>query len=304
MNKKAIIFDIQRASVYDGPGIRTTIFLKGCPLKCMWCHNPESQSFSDQLFYYYDKCTKCTMCHVVCENNVHEFIKERHKVNFNLCKACGKCVEECNTRALKISGTKMSIGEVMSVVEADKDFYQNSNGGVTISGGEPLAQISFVKHLLKKCKSQGINTCIETSGYVPSVKFKKILSLVDILLFDYKITGAENHKKYTGVSNELILENLDIAYQSGVPIVLRCPVIPGINDTVEHFKGIRELELKYPNLKGIELLPYHSIGNSKRKSIGLETTLPELSTISAELKEKWMEKLKELKCTKVKFGWD
>ena len=303
MSSKAILFDIQRSSIHDGPGIRTTVFFKGCPLKCLWCHNPESNEHSQQLFFFYDKCTHCGICVQVCKNNVHQLISSKHTIDYNACDLCGKCVEECNSTALKIIGTEMTVDEIMDIVVADIDFYKNSNGGITLSGGEPLMHFPFAMELLKRCKDIGINTCIETSGFISSEKFTQILPYVDTLLFDYKITGSEDHKKYTGVTNELILNNLDLAYQFGTPLILRCPIIMGINDTIEHFRGIRALDEKYPNLYGIELLPYHSIGNSKRTSLGIETTLPNLETTPPELAASWLGQLKKMKCEKVKIDW-
>jgi pyruvate formate lyase activating enzyme len=192
----------------------------------------------------------------------------------------------------------MTIDEVMCEVTADIDFYNNSGGGVTLSGGEPLQHFSFSMELLQRCRELGVSTCVETSGYVSEVHFREILPLIDILLFDYKITGSDEHKKYTGVPNEPILGNLDIAYHAGIPIILRCPVIPGINDTEQHFRYIRALDEKYPNLKGIEILPYHDTGNHKRTSIGNEITLPGLSTTPPEVSGEWLIQLKKLGCEK------
>jgi len=302
MSEKAIVFDIQRASLHDGPGIRTTVFLKGCPLECLWCHNPEAVASSRQLFFYYDKCTQCGDCASVCEDDVHHLTEGTHTIDYDKCTLCGKCVEACNSNALKIIGKVMNIEEVMAEVMADYDFYANSNGGITISGGEPLLHFPFVQELLRCCKEKGVNTCIETSGFASEVHFREILPLIDILLFDYKMTGSDEHRNYTGVSNESILSNLDIAYHEGIPIILRCPVIPGINDTEKHFNAIRELDKKYPKLKGIELLPYHDVGNNKRTSIGAVMTLSDLNTTSPEICQKWLVQLKELGCEKATIG--
>jgi pyruvate formate lyase activating enzyme len=302
MSEKAIVFDIQRASLHDGPGIRTTVFLKGCLLNCLWCHNPEAVSPKRQLFFHFDRCTHCGDCARVCENRLHQVMDGSHTIDFEACRLCGKCVDTCNSGALKISGVEMDVEEVMTEVMADFDFYSNSGGGVTISGGEPMLHFPFVMELLQRCREKGVNTCIETSGYVSEVQFRKILPFVDTLLFDYKISGSYEHRRYTGVANELILNNLAYACDSSVPTILRCPVIPGINDTEEHFRYIRLMDKIYPNLKGIELLPYHSAGNNKRISLGSEETLCGLGTTPPEVATDWLEQLKRLGCKKVRIG--
>lgn len=196
----------------------------------------------------------------------------------------------------------MTTDEVLQEVLADFDFYKNSGGGITLSGGEPLLQFSFSMEMLKKCKERGVNTCVETSGELSSQKFIEILPFIDVLLFDYKATGLINHKKYTGVSNDRILKNLDTAYHYGIPVILRCPIIPGINANDLHFKAICELDKKYPDLQGIEILPYHTMGNSKRISIGLEETLSDLKTVPPEVADKWIEQLQNFGCPKAKIG--
>ncbi|MHC1705696.1 MAG: glycyl-radical enzyme activating protein [Tenuifilaceae bacterium] len=302
MSEKAIVFDIQRASLHDGPGIRTTIFLKGCPLNCLWCHNPESGDANCQLFFYFDKCTQCGDCVKVCDSIVHYFTDGRHAIDYNKCRFCGKCIEACTFNALKIVGKEMDIDEVMPEIMADFDFYKKSEGGMTLSGGEPLFQFSFSMALLKRCREMGVNTCVETSGYISEVAFQQILPYIDVLLFDYKVTGDDDYKKYTGVSNALIIKNLDIAYNYGIPIVLRCPIIPGINDTDLHLMGICEMDKKYPNLKSIEILPYHTLGNSKRISTGISKTLTHLKTVPPEISEKWIEQLRKSGCNKAKIA--
>lgn len=302
MSEKAIIFDIQRASLHDGPGIRTTVFLKGCPLDCLWCHNPESTPANRQLFFHFDKCTQSGDCAKVCTENVHNFVNGKHIIDYDKCTLCGKCVEACNFGSLKIIGNEMTVDEVMTEVMADYDFYKNSGGGITLSGGEPLYQYYFAKAILKHCKKMGVNTCVETSGFVSPFKFKQLLPFIDILLFDYKITDTEDHEKLTGVPNQVILENLNAAYRYGTSIYLRCPIIPGINDNDWHFNAIAELAEKYPKLKAIEILPYHNMGNSKRISIGINETLIELKTVLPENSNKWIAQLRSLGCDNVKIG--
>jgi pyruvate formate lyase activating enzyme len=302
MSEKAIIFDIQRSSLHDGPGIRTTVFLKGCPLNCVWCHNPEAAKVEPQLFFHYDKCTHCGKCIPVCPQNAHSILENTHSIDFDKCTLCENCVEVCNFDALKIVGKEMSVDEVMTEVMADFDFYKNSGGGITLSGGEPLFQYSFAKEILKRCKELGVNTCVETSGFVSPFKFRQLLPFIDGLLFDYKITDSEDHENYTGVPNHVILENRNAAYRYGTPIYLRCPIVPEINDNDWHFNAIAELSEKYPKLKSIELLPYHDMGNSKRISIGNSETLTELKTVTSETAQQWIEKLRLLGCDTAKIG--
>jgi pyruvate-formate lyase-activating enzyme len=196
----------------------------------------------------------------------------------------------------------MGVDAVMLEVMADMDFYLSSGGGVTLSGGEPLFQHAFSWEILRRSQQAHIHTCIETSGFVAPAKFEAVLPAVDLLLFDYKATKDEDHRSFTGVSNEQILVNLAAAYQRGKAIILRCPIIPGLNDTTEHFRGIRALDEQYPRLRGIELMPYHDFGNSKRPSIGLAETPLKLRVPGETEPIRWLEELKDLGCTKVRIG--
>ena len=297
-----MVFDIQRGSLHDGPGIRTTVFLKGCPLHCLWCHNPEAAQLGRQLFFAFDRCAACGECAQVCAAQVHQVQNGSHRIDYSRCQACGSCVRACPNRALKLVGRWMDVSEVMLEVTADREFYQNSRGGLTLSGGEPLAQFSFSLNLLKAARSQGIHTCLETCGYAPQKRFAQIIPFVDLFLLDYKITGRAQHKQYTGVPNELILSNLDFLVRSGQPVILRCPIIPGINDTHEHFAAIQALNQKYPSLVAIEILPYHDMGNPKRTSLGLPMTLTGLKTTQPELAQEWAAQIRELGCSRVQIG--
>jgi pyruvate formate lyase activating enzyme len=207
------IFDIQRFALHDGPGIRTTVFLKGCPLSCTWCCNPESQNPSPQLGYDEDKCTHCLKCTVVCPTGALTAKDSRLTVDFSLCNACGKCVGECPESALKIYGYEADSEDVMQQVVRDKEYFDNSGGGLTISGGDPLFQPEFTIELLKKAKALNINTCIETSAFASKDVFEKLLPLVDFFYIDYKITGNNRHKDYTGIPPKQVLSNIDFLCQ-------------------------------------------------------------------------------------------
>mgnify|MGYP001540650927 FL=1 len=254
---KAMIFDIQRNSFVDGPGIRTTVFFKGCNLRCKWCHNPESQSFEKQMLFYKDKCTGCGKCREVCPNHLQS------------CDFCGKCELYCPAEARKICGREYTSDEVLAEVIKDKAFYDNSGGGVTFSGGECMLQLDFLREILDKCKSAGIHTAVDTAGNVPWESFEKILPFTDLFLYDIKAFGAELHRKGTGVSNELILENLK-NLSGRADIIVRIPVIGGYNDNDEEIRQIADF-LKQIKIIKAELLPYHAMGEHKYTALGRNT---------------------------------
>ena len=271
----AMIFDIERNSYVDGPGIRTTVFLKGCPLSCVWCHNPESQSFEKQIMFYKSKCIGCGKCREVCPNNLKS------------CDFCGKCELYCPADARKICGKEYTTDEVLKEIVKDKPFYENSGGGVTLSGGEPLAQYDFSLELLKKAKENGIHTAIETCGYAEKSKILEIAKYVDLFLFDCKKTDQELHKKYTGVDNKIILDNLKALSDAGSKIILRCPIIPGFNDRAEHFKGISEIAGKLSGIEHIEVEPFHPHGESKYSALGRKYA--NIKTPDTETVRRWKE---------------
>jgi pyruvate formate lyase activating enzyme len=301
-NLTELVFDIQRGAMHDGPGIRTVVFLKGCPLNCQWCHNPEARSFEAQLFWYSDRCVHCGACAEACQYGVHIFENGIHSLEFDRCVLSAECIQVCQHDALKIIGTETSILEILEEVLPDQAYYDKTGGGITLTGGEPMSHPEFVVELLRQCKQLGIHTCIETAGSVSRERFERVLPLVDHFLFDYKLSDPIDHKRYTGVTNELILENLDYLYHSGATITLRCPIIPGINDTSEHFQAIHALSITYPNLAGIELLPYHDMGKSKAQSVGLDIPLEHLKTTPKEVSEKWRTTLESLGTEKVVIG--
>ena len=264
---KGRIFNIQKFSVNDGPGIRTTVFLKGCPLTCIWCHNPESISGDKDIFYDSNKCILCGKCETVCKNNCHHIGDKKHLFDRNKCNNCGECANNCIPGALECVGDEKTVQEVLDEVLKDSVFYGDT-GGLTLSGGEPMCQIDFIYELLSGIKKYGINTCLETCGYTKEENFRKISKLVDLFLYDYKESDPERHKKFTGVSNQLILNNLKLLNELGSKIVLRCPIIPGYNDRTEHFNEIANIANKVENIIEINIEPFHPLGREKYHMLG------------------------------------
>ena len=248
---KATIFDIERNSFVDGPGIRTTVFFKGCNLRCAWCHNPESQNPNVQMMFYADKCIGCGKCREKCPNALQ------------VCILCGRCAVYCPHDAREICGKEYTADEVLREILKDKTFYENSGGGVTFSGGECMLQIDFLEEILQECKRNGIHTAVDTAGYVPYKRFERIIPYTDLFLYDVKRFDNEKHRQYTGVGNELILENLKSLLATAKPIWVRIPIIPTVNDTEEEMKKIRSFFDSFGFPKKIELLPYHAMGEHK-----------------------------------------
>lgn len=260
------IFNIQRFSTSDGPGIRTVVFLKGCPLNCAWCHNPESKRIETEIFYKPDICVGCGSCVNVCANNCHTFTDAMHYFNREKCDGCGQCINVCCTKALEICGEEKTAEEIMEIVLRDKPFYEESGGGITLSGGEPLVQYGFTLSLLKLAKEQGLHTAIETSGFAGK-DIKELNRYIDLWLYDMKLFPEDEHIKYTGVSNEKIFENLYMLDRMGAQIILRCPIIPKVNLTEKHFMALAELVDKLNGIMAIHLEPYHPLGLSKAQQL-------------------------------------
>ena len=268
----AEIFDIQRFSVDDGPGIRTTVFFQGCSLDCAWCHNPEGKVKRNRVFFNEMKCVSCKICESVCPAACHKTEGEKHLIYRDSCLACGKCAAACPNSALRFPYRTLSVDEAFEAVVADEIFYKNSGGGVTLSGGEPLLQAEFAAELASRLKKRGIHVCIETAAYVPEESVAAVAELCDLFLFDIKETDAERHKAYTGKDNSLILENLRFIDSLGKKIVIRCPLIPGLNLREEHAEKLCELVNSLTNVERVELLPYHSLGLGKYRELGLEAS--------------------------------
>lgn len=286
------VMNIQRFCVDDGPGIRTTVFLSGCPLKCLWCHNPESWKINGKLFYYPEKCVSCGKCTLICD--CHSIVDGKHQLERSKCISCGKCVATgCN--AFEMSAKDYSVQEVMDIVLKDQRYYENSKGGVTFSGGEPMVQFEFLKELMKQSKKNGLHVCLETCGYAPTEKYLEISKYVDLFLYDYKMTDEKTHIQYTGVSNQLILENLKVLNDTGAQIVLRCIIVPGVNDNEEHFDAIGHLADQYDGIIEVDVEPYHDMGNSKRERLGEKTVLTGIVPVDKQEKERYIREIKTKK---------
>ncbi len=263
---KGRVFNIQRFSSSDGPGIRTVVFLKGCPLNCIWCHNPESKNTQAEILYQKDFCVGCGKCVDACAENGHFFVNGVHDFSRKRCVGCGACAQVCSTKALKTCGEKKSTEEIIANVMRDKMFYEESGGGLTISGGEPLMQYDFALTLLKLAKECGLNTALETCGF--SYRDLSVINeYTDLWLYDIKLFSKEEHMKYTGVSNEIIFKNLELLDEVGGKIVLRCPIIPEVNLFERHFCEIAKLANKLSNVEAIHLEPYHPLGISKAQQL-------------------------------------
>lgn len=277
----AMIFNIQRFSVDDGPGIRTTVFFKGCPLSCIWCHNPESHRREPELMYNAQKCISCGACSTVCDHGGHTFDGERvHILDRADCIACGACAGICPTKAVEMAGREESVENILKEVLSDKIFYEQSGGGMTVSGGEPLYQPKAVTALCKAAKEAGLHVAMETCGFASETTVRTVAEWVDLFLFDYKAT-ADTHETLTGVPQKPILDTLALLAELGKDVILRCPIIPGCNDTEEHFADIVALAKQYDNVKEVHLEPYHPLGISKLEQLGRAVTYDNRSFLDA-----------------------
>jgi glycyl-radical enzyme activating protein len=278
------LFNIQRFSIHDGPGVRTTVFFKGCNIRCKWCHNPESISIDNQIEFYPEKCIGCGACFQVCPNGVH-FIDENqeHRLNRIKCNGCLLCTETCYSNALVSVGRNVDVAYILKSVTADKLYYKNSSGGVTFSGGEAMLQIDFLEEILHRCKQEDIHTAVDTAGCVPWSCFQRILQTTDLFLYDVKAADSTRHKQLTGVDNYLILENLKRLSDAGKQIYVRIPFIVGFND--DQIEAIANI-LKPLNIAKVEVIPYHKLGNSKYAALDIKNELLETETPAEELVEK------------------
>lgn len=281
MKTTGIVFDIQKFCINDGPGVRTTVFLKGCQMRCLWCHNPESMSQRKQLSFNADKCLNCQACAQVCAH--HRFVDGIHQIDFAACDGCGKCVEVCPAQALKIYGEEVTAEQIIQEVLKDKIYFAKTGGGITLSGGEALHQFTFALELAQLSKQAGLHVCLETNGASKSEHYQQIAPFVDCFLVDYKATGDKLHKTLTGLSRRLVDQNMKLLHQLGCPVILRCPLIPGYNLSLEHFQAIGEMVERFDNILHVEILPYHNFGARKAREIGeiytVDSEMPDEATI-------------------------
>jgi len=266
--KKGVIFDIRKYSIHDGPGIRTTVFFKGCPLRCWWCHNPEGQDVEPELVYRKSRCFGCDECSKSCQREAISLVAQSISVNREKCVPCNNCCRVCPSDALSIAGKQMTVKEILEEIEKDRTFYEESRGGVTFSGGEPLMQPDFLNALLNECKERATHTAVNTCGFAQYEIIDRIRDKVDLFLYDIKTMDNRKHRKYTGASNEQILKNLKKLAESGSSIVISFPIIPGINDDDKNVTRTAEFISSLPNIQQVNLLPYHRAGIEKYKNLG------------------------------------
>ena len=289
------IFNIQRFSVHDGPGIRTTVFLHGCPLRCLWCHNPEALSPFGSILFDRKRCIACKNCLNVCKVDALALNQGKIELDRQVCTLCGACATVCPSGALTQVGYKMTAKELFEIVLKDRIYYQDSGGGLTISGGDPLLQVSFVQVQLHLAKEAGIRTAIDTCGHGTQESLESLLSDTDLFLFDLKHWDPVEHERLTGVRNDKIIESRRYLSDCAEEICIRIPVIPGCNDDPEVFRGMAELISGLDHISRVELLPYHPLGTAKYEQLGLENHLPGvqmparvyLEELACILKEQW-----------------
>ncbi len=272
-----IVFNIMRFTVNDGPGIRTTVFLKGCPLHCLWCHNPEAISPQPELFIRADLCIRCGACLEACPHAAVRREDDMFVTAREVCRRCGCCVEACWSGARELVGREMTTEEVLEEVSRDTVFYDESRGGVTFSGGEPLLQHEFLASVLQGCRDRGIHTAVDTSGYAAPTVLDAVAEVADLFLYDFKLFDEERHRRFTGVSNRLILENLRRLTARKSSVIVRVPLIPGINDDDENIRAIGEFVASLGGISEIDVLPYHETGLAKYGRLGRVYALREVA---------------------------
>lgn len=280
--ENGIIFDVKRYAIHDGPGIRTTVFLKGCPLRCQWCANPESQKKAPEIAYLASECIGCGECAANCPEQAVAFDSGRPLRDIDKCVTCGRCAEQCPAEALQLMGRRTTVDGVFDDIMADQPFWDRSGGGVTLSGGEPLMQLGFAAALLRRCRENYLHTVLDTCLHVPTPSLETVYADVDLFLCDLKLMSASRHRAFTGFTNELILQNMTLLLKSGKDVLVRRPLIPGINDDADELNALgKYLQSLRPGVQ-LELLPYHRLGISKFDRLGREYRLAKIKPPTEE----------------------
>jgi pyruvate formate lyase activating enzyme len=277
-----MIFDIRKYSIHDGPGIRTAVFFKGCPLECPWCHNPEGRSYQPELIFRPARCILCDDCLNVCPNAAVTRLGDEIRIDRTRCTVSGECAQACNAEALQVVGRKVTVAQVLTEIERDAVFFEQSGGGVTFTGGEPLAQPRFLLELLSECRNYNLHTAVDTCGFASWKTLDGIRPFVDLFLFDLKLMDEARHRQWTGMSNNRILSNLRRLSELGHQVIIRIPIIPGINDDEENLGQTAKFLTSLPNVPPVELLSYHNIAEGKYAGLGMEYPLPEINPPTPE----------------------
>jgi pyruvate formate lyase activating enzyme len=276
------IFDIKKFAIHDGPGVRTTVFFKGCPLGCWLCHNPESQAFEAELMVRDGRCDRCGDCIDACGPGAISLNETSVHIDRSRCDLCGACADICLAEAIEVAGREVSVAEVLEEVERDRVYYDESGGGVTISGGEPLSQAEFLIEVLEACRERGVSTTLDTCGHAPSEIFRKVAPHVDLFLFDLKMIDDERHLEFTGVSNESIHKNLRWLAEQRASVVVRFPLLPGINDDDANVQALGAFVMSLPEAYRVDVLPYHRGGVDKYARLEREHRLPDTAPPTEE----------------------
>jgi len=299
---KGLIFDVKRFAIHDGPGIRTTFFLKGCPLKCFWCHNPEGIAPAPEILYDPQFCVRCGACAKECPEGAHSISAGSHIYDRRLCRVCGTCAKRCPSQALRLVGQEMTAAELIEIALRDRPFYKRSGGGVTLSGGEPMMQAAFVLEALSAARRERLHTCVDTSGFAPWSDFARVLDYADLFLYDLKDTDARRHESNTGAAPGLILDNLGRLDRAGAKLTLRCPIMPGVNDDEEHFRELSQLWKSLATAPVMEILPHHRLGEAKRERIGKDSFRAPLPQAPPQSAQGWASRLRALGVTRVELN--